>query len=98
MSWRGRGTSCGPSSVCRWANAVDQRERGTRIFIGLAAALLADARGEHLITEAWRLAWHLAAPPVLVGRVGIDAAVGAQPWAKEDFLRVGWAVYALRGL
>lgn len=73
-----------------YAPHPDRRERGTRIFRGLASAILGQGGG-HSQHAGWYLAGRLAAPPLLVRRVGIDAAVELQTWATEEFLRAWWA-------
>lgn len=70
----------------------DQRKRGTRLFRGIASALLERTRGRHTAIEATFLASQLAGPPALVRRVGIDEAVRHQTWVEEDFLRSWYAL------
>lgn len=73
----------------RWD--ADMRERGTRMFRGVAAALIERMRGEHVPADVSFLAARLAAPPLLLYRAGIEAALARQPWVTERFLRAWWA-------
>ena len=69
----------------------DRRELGTRLFRGIAAAILERTRGPHTPADVSFLAARLAAPPHLVQRVGIDQAIERQRWMTDRFLRAWWA-------
>jgi len=67
-----------------------RRVSGTRIFLGVAGALLGLQELPHTRADVWFLAGRLAAPPLLVREIGIDEAVRRQTWATELFLRRWW--------
>lgn len=77
---------------------VDDDERralGTRLFLGLASAVLGPARCGK--PDVVHLAARLAAPPLLVLRHGVDETVVRQTWATESFLRAWCAQHVRSG-
>ncbi len=69
----------------------DQRVRGTRMFRGIASAVLGIDGSVRSATWVEVLAGRLAAPPLLVSQLGLAEAVKRQRWATEQFVTWCWA-------
>lgn len=69
----------------------DQREFGSRIFRGLASAIIGPTcrtRAQICSLASW-----LAAPPELVALVGgLEEAIAEQTWATDEMIRSWWAL------
>lgn len=69
----------------------DQRELGSRIFRGLASAIIGPTcrtRAQICSLASW-----LAAPPELVREVGgLEEAIAEQTWATDEMIRTWWAL------
>jgi hypothetical protein len=72
------------------ATDADERVLGTRIFRGVANAVL--GINGYVASEPWTdtLAGRLAAPPMLMMQVGLAEVVRRQRWATEQFLTWCW--------
>lgn len=70
---------------------ADPRVRGTRLFRGIASAILWLDRAVQATAAVEALAGRLAAPPALMSRLGLAETVRQQRWATPDFLRWCWA-------
>lgn len=73
---------------CAWDD--DTRVRGTRLFEGIASAVIGAEQSTQSPAEVQTLAGRLAAPPLLMREVGLDQTIFLQPWATETFLRWWW--------
>jgi hypothetical protein len=71
-----------------WAH--DQRQRGSRLFRAIAAALLSAQGAPRSEAAAYELAAKLAVPPELMRRVGLDETIRRQAWATECLIRWWW--------
>lgn len=88
---RGCGAESSTSDTVAYVWSPDRRERGLRIFHGLAHALLLRERWEHSHADAWLVTCELVAPAAELGRDDDELVrlAHAPEWLVERWATVG---------